>query len=135
MKGEGQNIGPDLTQVGTRFSPEDMLRSIINPNEVISDQYNSMVFSLKDGNSVVGRLISEGGDTYKISQNPYAPDVIRSIPKTDVTSTKLSTVSLMPPNTINRLNDEEVKDLLAYLISGGNPDHEIYTKEIGQLVE
>ena len=126
IKGEGQNIGPELTQIGTRFSPEDMLKAIINPNDVISDQYNATVFSLKDGNSIVGRLISEEDDTYKISQNPYAPDVIRSIPKSEVTDTKMSTVSLMPPGTINRLNDDEVKDLLAYLISGGNPDNPLY---------
>ena len=128
MNGEGKNIGPDLTNIGTRFSPEDMLRSIINPNEVISDQYNSTVFSLKDGSSVVGRLISEEGDSYKISQNPYAPDVIRSIPKADVTGTKMSTVSLMPPGTINRLGPDEVKDLLAYLISGGKTDQALYKK-------
>ncbi|MGB6151403.1 MAG: c-type cytochrome [Pricia sp.] len=126
MGGEGQNIGPDLTQIGTRFSQEDMLKSIINPNEVISDQYNSTVFSLKDGNSVVGRLISEDGDTYKISQNPYAPDVIREIPKNQVVNTKMSTVSLMPQGTINRLGPDEVKDLLAYLIAGGNADNPIY---------
>jgi len=126
MKGEGQNIGPDLTQIGTRFSPEDMLKSIIDPNDVISDQYNSTVFSLKDGNSIVGRLISEEGEEYKISQNPYAPDVIRSIPKDEVTSTKMSTVSLMPPGTINRLGPDEVKDLLAYLIAGGDSDNPIF---------
>jgi len=132
MGGEGQNIGPELTQIGTRFSPEDMLKSIINPNEVISDQYNSTVFSLKGGSSVVGRLISEEGEEYKISQNPYAPDVIRSIPKSEVTGTKMSTVSLMPPGTINRLNDEEVKDLLAYMISGGKSDNAIYKIAEGQ---
>lgn len=135
MKGGGQNIGPNLTQIGTRFSPEDMLKSIINPNEVISDQYNSTVFSLKDGNSVVGRLISEEGDSYKISQNPYAPEVIRSIPKTKVIETKMSTVSLMPPGTINRLNDDEVKDLLAYLISGGNSDNPVYQDAKGNAGE
>lgn len=135
MKGGGQNIGPNLTQIGTRFSPEDMLKSIINPNEVISDQYNSTVFSLKDGNSVVGRLISEEGDSYKISQNPYAPEVIRSIPKTEVIETKMSTVSLMPPGTINRLNDDEVKDLLAYLISGGNSDNPVYQDAKGNAGE
>jgi putative heme-binding domain-containing protein len=132
MGGEGQNIGPELSQIGNRFSPEDMLKSIINPNEVISDQYNSTVFSLKGGNSVVGRLISEEDDTYKISQNPYAPDVIRSIPKNEVTGTKMSTISLMPPGTIDRLNDDEVKDLLAYMISGGNSDNPIYKTSEGQ---
>ncbi|MFC4097363.1 c-type cytochrome [Euzebyella saccharophila] len=126
MKGEGQSIGPDLTNLGTRFSPADMMKAIIDPNDVISDQYNSTVFTLKDGNSVVGRLISENGSEYKISQNPYAPDVIRSIPKGDVVNTKMSTISLMPPGTINRLGPDEVKDLLAYLVAGGDKDNPIF---------
>lgn len=126
MRGEGQNIGPNLTQLGTRFSPEDILRAIIYPSDVISDQYNATVFTLKNGSSIVGRLISEEGETYDISQNPYAPDIIRRVPKDDVTGTKMSTVSLMPGGTINRLNDEELKDLLAYLIAGGDPENVIY---------
>jgi hypothetical protein len=32
----------------------------------------------------------------------------------------------MMPGMINRLNEEELKDLMAYLISGGNADHEVY---------
>jgi hypothetical protein len=28
---------------------------------------------------------------------------------------------------INRLNNEELKDLIAYLVAGGNKDHEVYT--------
>ena len=130
MRGEGENIGPDLTQLGTRFSPEDMLRAIIDPSDVISDQYNSTVFVLKDGNSIIGRLISEDEDVYKISQNPYAPDIIRKIPKEQVVDTKMSDISLMPPGTINRLGPEEVKDLLAYLISGGNSENSIFSEDV-----
>ena len=33
----------------------------------------------------------------------------------------------MPPGTINRLGPEEVKDLLAYLIAGGNPENGIFS--------
>src|SRR5690606_2645393 len=38
MAGEGGAIGPDLTQLGTRFSVRDMLQAIIDPNAEISDQ-------------------------------------------------------------------------------------------------
>ncbi|PCJ97394.1 MAG: heme-binding protein [Flavobacteriaceae bacterium] len=126
MQGEGENIGPDLTQLGTRFSLEDMLESIIEPNKVISDQYNTSVYSLKNGQSVVGRLMNEDDENYIISQNPYALDLLRNIPKDQVVEVKLSTLSLMPPGTINRLNEEELKDLLAYLMAGGNPENDIY---------
>lgn len=126
MGGAGENIGPDLTQLGTRFSPEDMLKSIIDPSAVISDQYNTTTFSLKNGQAVVGRIVNEDQQNYVISQNPYAPEVTRTIPKDQVVGKGLSTVSLMPPGTINRLNPDELKDLLAYLVAGGNPDNAIY---------
>ncbi|MDT7830522.1 c-type cytochrome [Pricia sp. S334] len=132
MRGEGENIGPDLTQLGTRFTPEDMMEAIIEPNKTISDQYNSTEFSLKNGQTVVGRLISEDDGNYIISQNPYAPELTRKIPKSEVIDQQMSTVSLMPPGLINRLNANEVRDLLAYLKAGGNPDNPIYSEDNSQ---
>ncbi|WP_373493752.1 c-type cytochrome, partial [Aquiflexum sp.] len=126
MQGEGGIVGPDLTQLGTRFSPKDILESTINPNAVISDQYAATIFYLADGSSVLGKLINEDKEKYFISQNPFDPRTIREIPKKDVTSKKLSDISIMMPGLINRLNEEELKDLMAYLISGGNSDHEVY---------
>ncbi len=127
MRGEGGNIGPDLTQIGTRFSVKDILANTIDPNKEISDQYASTVFTMKDGSSIVGRLTNEDGDKYYVSQNPFAPQTIREIAKKDVASTKFSAVSLMLPGLINSLNEDELKDLLAYMVSGGNKDHEVYT--------
>lgn len=129
MRGEGSNVGPDLTQLGTRFSAKDMLEAIIDPNKVVSDQYAATVFTLKDGSSVLGRLTNEDDDTYFISQNPFAPDVVREIPKADVADTKYSYISTMYPGLINRLNEDEVKDLIAYLMAGGNPEHETYKNQ------
>src|SRR5690606_21250866 len=126
MQGEGGFVGPDLSQLGTRFSPKDILEHTINPSLVVSDQYAATNFYLKDGSSIVGRLTNEDETTYFVSQNPFAPEMIREIPKSEVTSTKESDVSIMMPGMINRLNPEELKDWMAYLVSGGNPRHEAY---------
>lgn len=126
MQGEGGSIGPDLTQLGNRFSARDMLESIIEPNKVISDQYESKVFYLKNGTSVFGRLNNEDKNTYFVSQNPYAPQTVKEIPKKDVSEIKVSEVSIMPPGTLNSLNPEELKDLIAYLMSGANENSPIY---------
>src|SRR5690606_30415561 len=123
IQGEGGAIGPDLTPLGTRFSTRDMLMAIIEPNEVISDQYGSKVFALKDGTSIMGRLISEDDGIYSISQNPYAPQELREIQKKDVAEVRESNVSIMPPGSLNVLNPEELKDLIAYLMAGGNEDN------------
>ncbi|MEQ8683703.1 MAG: c-type cytochrome [Imperialibacter sp.] len=126
MQGEGGGIGPDLTQLGTRFSKKDMLEAIIDPNKVVSDQYASTVFTMKDGSSIVGRLTNETDEAYVIFQNPFAPESTRTIPKSDVVSTKYSYVSLMFPGLVNRLNEEELKDLLAYIMAGGNEGNEVF---------
>jgi putative heme-binding domain-containing protein len=127
MKGEGAGaVGPDLTQLGTRFSNRDILESIILPSKVISDQYAATDFIMKDGSTVTGRLKNEENGKYYISMNPFSPQTLQVIQKKDVASTKLSNVSIMYPGTINRLNKEELKDLLAYLTSGANKDHEVY---------
>ena len=116
MKGEGGMIGPDLSQLATRFSPKDVLESIIRPSVVISDQYASTIYIMKDGSSVVGKQMSEDNKNYYISQNPYDPEQIREISKREVREKKVSEVSPMMTGLVNRLNEEELKDLIAYLI-------------------
>ena len=126
IQGQGGDIGPDLTQLGTRFSNKDILEAIIHPDKTISDQYASTIFTMKNGQSVLGRLVSEDKGTYSISQNPFAPDELRKIPKKDVVSKKYSTVSIMLPGLINSLNPNELRDLVAYLKSGGKADNGVY---------
>lgn len=127
MRGEGGVAGPDLTQLGTRFSYNDILEAIIEPNKEVPDQYAATVFHLKEGGSVVGRMISQDNEKYIISQNPFAPEQVREVLKKDVARTKLSEVSPMLPGLINRLNPEELRDLLAYLKSGGNNEDTIFS--------
>jgi putative heme-binding domain-containing protein len=129
MRGEGGAIGPDLTQLGTRFTPKDMVESIIDPNKAVSDQYAATVFTMKDGTSILGRKISEDDDSYSISQNPFSPETLREIRKEDVVSTKYSYISIMYPGLINGMNEDELKDLIAYLMAGGNDQHDIYKNQ------
>jgi putative heme-binding domain-containing protein len=126
MNGEGGNVGPDLSQLGNRFTATDILKAIIKPSDEISDQYAATNFYLKDGTSVMGRLIKQDDSKYYVSQNPFAPNELTEIDKNKVVSTKLSKVSVMLPGMINRLNEDELKDLMAYLISGGNKDNKVF---------
>jgi hypothetical protein len=71
-------------------------------------------------------LTDEDDENYYVSQNPFAPDQIRTVSKADVSRKKNSEISIMLPGMINPLNEQELKDLMAYLMSGGNPNHEVY---------
>ena len=50
------------------------------------------------------------------------------IAKGDIESATPSKVSLMPTGLLDKLNRDEVLDLLAYLLSRGNPDDQIFRK-------
>lgn len=126
IAGEGENAGPDLTQLATRFSSKDILEAIIDPNKAISDQYAATVFSLKNGGSVVGKLANEDATHYYVAQNPFTPNELEKVAKKDVSSTTYSTVSMMLPGLINGLNPDELKDLMAFLMAGGNKENAIY---------
>ena len=127
IAGQGGNIGPDLTQLGTRFTNKDILESIIEPNKVISDQYAATRFELKNGESIVGRITNEDKMNYTVSQNPFAPDMVVKVAKKDVASSQYSPSSIMLPGLINSLNEDELKDLIAFLKSGGNEKDKMFS--------
>lgn len=125
---EGGAIGPDLTSAAGKFSPHDFLEQITDPGKEISDQYGSMVFTKKDGSVIIGRIGNLRDDTYKVITNLYAPGEMTDVKTSDLKSVEPSTVSMMPPGLLNTLTDEEILDLTAYVLSGGDPKHQMYAK-------
>jgi putative heme-binding domain-containing protein len=125
---EGSGIGPDLTGAGNRYTVKDLLENIIEPSKVISDQYDSQQFDLADGTTLVGRVVGEENGELLIMANPFMPDEKMRVKAADVKSRKTYPISMMPPGLINSLNPEELKNLLAYLLSGGNPDDPMFRR-------
>ncbi len=126
MGSEGGNVGPSLTQAHTRFSMNEMLWAIMAPSDVISDQYAATQFRLADGRMVAGRFVEEKDGEIYVNTNPYDLQQSINIEADQVVSRENSPVSTMPPGLLNKLNPDEVADLMAYLMSGGNENHEVY---------
>ncbi|MGI9550009.1 MAG: c-type cytochrome, partial [Aurantibacter sp.] len=127
MKGDGGATGPDLSQIHSKFGSYDLTFSLVSPNDEISDQYANTVFSIKDGRKIVGRLLSEEGDSLSIMPNTFNPAYTVKLARADVEKQELSSVSPMPPGLLNRLNEKEISDLFAYLLSGADGNHQIYS--------
>ncbi len=120
MKGDGGNIGPDLTGAGQRYTLADMMDNIIEPSKVISDQYGTEQLEMKDGSTVVGRVIVEENGKAFVMTSALAPDALTTLDSAQIKSRKPFNVSMMPAGLINSLNKDELLDLVAYLQSGGN---------------
>jgi putative heme-binding domain-containing protein len=115
----GTLVGPDLTSVGRRFAPLDILRSIIEPSAAIDDKYRSTVVTTADGQTHTGTLVDEDDRVLVLSPNALAPELVR-VEKRNIEERQLSPTSPMPAGLLRTLNEEEILDLLAYLLSGGN---------------
>jgi putative heme-binding domain-containing protein len=123
--GEGGSTGPDLTQLAGRFKPRDLTESIIDPSKVISDQYQSTVV-VAGGRTFTGRIVGEQKKKLMIQTNPEDGTQVATVDKEEIESQEPSKISLMPTDLLKPLNENEVLDLMAYLLSRGNPDDPMF---------
>jgi putative heme-binding domain-containing protein len=134
--GGSGGIGPDLSGVGGRFGAFEILQSILEPSAVISDLYGTKIITTKDGKTVGGKLDSAGEEEVTLVQAPvfdpvsmtmsWAGGTKIAVKTANIESMEESEVSLMPPGLINGSKEDEVADLMAYLMSGGNPANRMF---------
>jgi putative heme-binding domain-containing protein len=126
--GDGGATGPDLSNVAGRFGLMDLAESLVEPSKVVSDQYKASVVRTVDEKSFVGRIVNETEAAYTIVTDPEDSTKVVEVRKADVASLKPSNVSLMPDKLLNALNESEVLDMLAYMLSRGDSSHPMFRK-------
>jgi putative heme-binding domain-containing protein len=114
--GEGGSAGPDLTAVGGRFGARDLAESILEPGKVVSDQYAFDMITKRDGSQIYGKLLEEKDEHWIVAISPFDFTATIEIERSEIKDMKTSPISPMPKGLVNRLNPEELKDLLAYLL-------------------
>ncbi|QDU07783.1 family 16 glycoside hydrolase [Gimesia aquarii] len=124
--GLGGDVGPDLTTVKNKFDARYILESIIEPSKVISDQYQSSIVVTEDGRTLTGLVSKDGDKVIVYPADAKAKPIAVSLNK--VEEILPSSVSQMPQSMLNALNADEVRDLIAYLLSGGDPKSRVYKK-------
>ena len=116
----GTEVGPDLTTIASRFKKKDLLESILWPSKIISDQYQSEMFELKDGSIVTGVPVRETAIAVfvRTSENPERPV---QVPKGKIATRAVSPVSLMPEGLLDGYTQADISNLLTFLLSPPPP--------------
>jgi putative heme-binding domain-containing protein len=127
--GDGGATGPDLTQSAGRFGYKDMAEAILEPSKVISDQYRASVVFTTDGQTFTGKVVSEDKGAITVLIDPEDSTKVKEVKRADLDELKPSATSLMPNDLLKPLNEDEVLDLMAYLLSRGDPNHPMFKKE------
>ena len=129
---DGGSVGPDLTSVAGRFSAKDLLESIVDPNKTISDQYAAITIHTKSGRTVTGRVANLSGDRINIVENMLDPGNMTDVRRGDIEEMEISKVSMMPEGLLNTLQEDEIQDLIAYLLARGDRDHAMFKDAAGK---
>ncbi|MFM7055773.1 MAG: PVC-type heme-binding CxxCH protein [Planctomycetota bacterium] len=108
---EGGRIGPDLTPFN-RDNLERMLASVINPSIEIREGFENHLLLTVDGRILNGFLVERDGQVV-ILRGVDGQNVI--VKQDDIEDLRVVPQSVMPEGTLRALNEQQLRDLFAYL--------------------
>jgi putative heme-binding domain-containing protein len=109
---QGGTIGPELTG-SQRANLDYVLENLLDPSAIVPFDYRVTILETKEGRFLTGIIKQENDLTLTVqTQN----DVV-VIPKSEIESRNLSSLSLMPDGLLDKMTNEELRDLVTYLAS------------------
>jgi putative heme-binding domain-containing protein len=110
---EGGGIGPDLTPFA-RDNTERMLTNIINPNLEIREGFENYLIVTADGRVLTGFLADKDEQVVIVRGADGQNSIVQ---QEDIETMKAVPQSVMPEGTLKSLNEQQLRDLFAYLRS------------------
>jgi putative membrane-bound dehydrogenase-like protein len=113
LYGQGKAVGPDLTG-SNRRNLDYVLENIIDPNASVAVDFRMLVAVMKDGRVITGFVVEKTDKTLTfLSQS----DVRAVVERAEIEEMKPTPLSLMPEGLFQNLSEEQIRDLVAYLMS------------------
>jgi putative heme-binding domain-containing protein len=112
--GEGSNVGPTLSEIGSKLSPEGLYEAIVYPSAGISFGFENRKLDMKDGSSLTGIISSKTATDIELK---YPGGTIQKIKTSDVKKISELKESLMPATIYQSMSKQQLADLMAYLSS------------------
>ncbi len=114
LYGAGGAIGPDLTGSG-RHNLEYLLSNIVDPSAVVNKDFRMSIVRHTDGRVLNGLVTSQDDQRVVLQTDKESVTLLR----TDIDEIKLTPLSPMPDALLQPLSADQIRDLVAYLMSVG----------------
>ncbi|HVV74203.1 MAG TPA: c-type cytochrome [Verrucomicrobiae bacterium] len=112
LYGEGAKIGPELTGAD-RHNLEYLLDNVLDPSSVVPENYRAWVVSMKDDRVLNGIIVSQNEKAITLQTTSEKLVLGRQ----EIDSMNQSQLSMMPEGLLQGLPDQQVCNLIAYLMS------------------
>ena len=112
VNGRGIELGPNLSEIGTKLGKDALIESILEPSSGVSFGFEAWNFTLKSGDEVYGLLASETADEVAVKN---IGGIITRLKKSELESRQQSKLSIMPAGLQVAMTTQELVDLVEYL--------------------
>jgi putative heme-binding domain-containing protein len=106
--------GPYLGASGAKFQRDYLVQSVLDPNAVVAQGFQTSIFAMADGRAVMGFVTSEEDGVVEVRDIAGQVSIIK---RADVKEEKHLPQSMMPSGLANTLTIHEFTDLIEYLVS------------------
>ena len=110
IRGNGGDVGPDLTNIGAELSREQLLLSLVDPSARIAPGYGVVSLTLDDGQKMSGILLEETSGQLILQTSDAEPI---KIPKNKISQRTNAPSSMPPMGSI--LSKRELRDVVEFL--------------------
>jgi|JI10StandDraft_1071094.scaffolds.fasta_scaffold01548_19 putative heme-binding domain-containing protein len=114
VKGFGKNVGPDLSEIGSKLTREAMFVAIVDPSAGISHNYESYILQTDSGDVATGLLVSQTEEEIVLKD---AQGIERKFPRDEVEEFKKQEKSIMPENLHHNFDEQGLVDLVEYMLT------------------
>ena len=114
VDGVGREIGPNLSEIGSKLSREAMFESVLYPSAGISHNFEAWTAVLTSGTTINGVLISNTDDEVSIKTEDA---LVRVIKKSEIEELVKQKISLMPADLQKTMTTQELADVTEYMLS------------------
>ena len=114
INGEGMDVGPKLSEIGSKLSKDGQYLAILHPDAGIGFGYETWELKMKDGSTRTG-IIASKTEMEIVLKMPGG--VIQNIKTKDMASLKQLPNSMMPTGLQENMSTQELVDLVEYLAS------------------
>jgi putative heme-binding domain-containing protein len=117
LENEGTEVGPDLLSALKTKTREGLLVDIFDPSREVDPRYINYVVTNKAGRFFTGMIAAETASSLTLRRAEKAEDTILRDQLEEIQATAKS---LMPEDLEKQLNQQDVADLIGYLLAASS---------------
>ena len=111
----GGVFGPDLSEIGKKYTLNQLLEHILEPSKLVDETYRSVTIEMGIGDILTG-IVTENNKQELKFRNANGVEI--RLLKSEVEDLQYSQLSAMPEGLLESKTVQETRDLLGFLVEG-----------------